>query len=246
MRELVFNGKIDDASAPQLIAAFDRGIRTLVITSGGGTPEASLRVAESILRHRVDVVVRGICFSACASYVFVAGSNRRVEDGALLGFHHTSGSLGEAMRVHHRSTETDIVLAWAEREKAIYRARGIDERLLYYPHYLLLPFCYQVREKQRENQDGFIVYSDHQMFFPSTRTATAMGLRFAGRLVESHAQFAQSWRENTGGRGAPIRAVLDLNSTRTIPSLDELRVPLRVLENCPNNMPPVRHTLLKR
>jgi hypothetical protein len=81
------NGVIDEVAAQLLNAEFDNGARKLVIQSKGGDAAAALSVAENMLKYDVDIVVDKYCMSACANYLFLAGRQKSLQAGALLGYH---------------------------------------------------------------------------------------------------------------------------------------------------------------
>lgn len=61
--------------------------RTLLITSGGGSIEAGLDLAEWILEEGLDVEVGGYCLSSCANYVFLAGDRKKLREGSVVFWH---------------------------------------------------------------------------------------------------------------------------------------------------------------
>lgn len=83
---VVFRGRITEASADALIGNLSAGPRRLVITSSGGDPAAALKLGEFIHHRGIDVSVVGYCIAACANYVFLAGRNKELDAGAVLGF----------------------------------------------------------------------------------------------------------------------------------------------------------------
>lgn len=62
-------------------------VSELVISSPGGIVYWGIRTGEIVYRNGWDVRVRGLCLSSCANYVFPAGRNKIIEDGAIVGWH---------------------------------------------------------------------------------------------------------------------------------------------------------------
>lgn len=83
---VVFRGRITEASSDALIENLRAGARKLVITSAGGDPEHALKLGRFIQHRGIDVAVVGYCFASCANYVFLAGCNKELDAGAVLGF----------------------------------------------------------------------------------------------------------------------------------------------------------------
>jgi hypothetical protein len=62
-------------------------VRRLIITSSGGEVEAGIELGEWVYRHGIDVEVPDHCLSSCANYVFPAGRNKTILDGAMVAWH---------------------------------------------------------------------------------------------------------------------------------------------------------------
>ena len=61
-------------------------IKTLVISGLGGSAQAAYNIIELIERNQLDVIAQGRCISACST-IFLAGGNRYLARGGVLGFH---------------------------------------------------------------------------------------------------------------------------------------------------------------
>jgi len=64
-------------------------LTTVEITSPGGLIDEAMELAEYIEEHKITVVVRQRCLSAC-TMIAVASPNSYAEDAALFGFHRAS------------------------------------------------------------------------------------------------------------------------------------------------------------
>ena len=62
-------------------------ITTLRITSDDGFLEGATLIGLWIHDNDIDVIVDESCFYVCANYVFTAGKNKIIEDGALVGWY---------------------------------------------------------------------------------------------------------------------------------------------------------------
>ena len=63
------------------------GASELVISSLGGEVYWGIKIGEIVHEQGWDVRVRGLCFSSCANYVFPAGRDKVIEEGAIVGWH---------------------------------------------------------------------------------------------------------------------------------------------------------------
>jgi hypothetical protein len=97
---LVYNSNIsDDKNVSQITSAdvqlfkdyiedkrFWKKIWTIRLTSKGGNEEAAYKIADFILKHKLDTQAAGMCASACTD-IFLAGKKRRLMRQAKLFFH---------------------------------------------------------------------------------------------------------------------------------------------------------------
>lgn len=86
--EPIYEGELTVAGVKALLARYaDRPPSLLTINSPGGDVMAGLVLGDWVRRHRIDVVVGGVCASSCANYVFPAGRRKTVRAGALVLWH---------------------------------------------------------------------------------------------------------------------------------------------------------------
>jgi hypothetical protein len=84
---LHFYGDITPATAKEMAAYLDEGIDTVIVTSGGGDGAAGLSIGKGFRQRHITVIVEKYCFSSCANYLFIGAVKKRLEPGAILGFH---------------------------------------------------------------------------------------------------------------------------------------------------------------
>lgn len=89
------SGPVDEAFLQKTKKALATGRKRLIVTSTGGDAAIGIELAKLVVENEVTVVVRGHCFSACASYIFLPASRRIVEPRSIVGFHHDSFSFSE-------------------------------------------------------------------------------------------------------------------------------------------------------
>ena len=87
---LVYNGRIDGESYTLFRRAADEAgndVAAIRINSRGGDVRSAIKMGHWIYDRGLDVVVDTYCLSSCANYVFTAGRNKTIEEGAIVGWH---------------------------------------------------------------------------------------------------------------------------------------------------------------
>ncbi len=62
-------------------------INEVVLSSEGGSMLTAIAIGKLIKSRGFNVRVVGMCLSACANYIFVAGNKKIIQQNAILGFH---------------------------------------------------------------------------------------------------------------------------------------------------------------
>lgn len=94
-RVLRLSGAIDEGTEKKLdaslgfVSPLPYGLPVLLLDSPGGLVDEAMRISALLDRKPVHTVIANgaKCASACGSIVFIAGKNRTVEEGGLLGQH---------------------------------------------------------------------------------------------------------------------------------------------------------------
>jgi hypothetical protein len=85
---LCFQGLINKVSATQAIEILkSKPVKTLVISSPGGSVLYALDMAEYIQAKKIDIVINRVCVSSCANYLFLAARYKYVTEGSFVGWH---------------------------------------------------------------------------------------------------------------------------------------------------------------
>jgi hypothetical protein len=105
----------------------------LVVTSTGGRSTAAIALLAEVERAHLTLVVRQLCASACAHFLFVPANRVHVEENAIVAFHHTSSMALEFSLARGSSLHLDYLQSEAAAEQALYQERGIDAGFLYWP-----------------------------------------------------------------------------------------------------------------
>jgi hypothetical protein len=82
-------GVINPGAAREFKAVIDHGpaIDTVIVDSPGGDVSSAVDIANLIHRRKLNIVVDGRCFSACANYLFPAGHSKSLRPQSFLGIH---------------------------------------------------------------------------------------------------------------------------------------------------------------
>ena len=87
---VVIDGSIDFNAYSRLINAI-RGkedeVSTLKITSDDGHIESATQIGLWVRDNEIDVIVDESCFYVCANYIFTAGTNKIIEEAAIVAWH---------------------------------------------------------------------------------------------------------------------------------------------------------------
>ena len=126
-RELLVEGGLDIGitSAVRELLELHAGLESVVLDSEGGQIYEGRGLARVFMQHRLDTRVIGECSSACAT-AFIGGVHRSLGVNARLGFHQYKIDSSR----HPRLIPIYDLRKEQERDRALYRARGIDETFL--------------------------------------------------------------------------------------------------------------------
>lgn len=84
----VYSGELSAVRTAEFFERYNnRSVSRLEINSSGGEVEAGIQLGLWVHARRLDVVVKGVCLSSCANYVFTAGRHKRVMPGSVVAWH---------------------------------------------------------------------------------------------------------------------------------------------------------------
>ena len=168
---IVFKGGIDKVSSEALIAAINEGPNRIVITSQGGSMEDALNIAEVMQKHKIVLEVKDYCISACANFLFIAASEKKLLPDAVLGFHggSTSSSAKKDTIRKAKASKNETVRQVAqmlERTWTFYESVGFDDELIVISGKLTrsVPTVYRVELKDGSEQKVFTEEKRFQAF----------------------------------------------------------------------------------
>jgi hypothetical protein len=201
---LELRGPIDTAMRERFEAMLGPEIKTVRITSQGGQIADALRIGAIIQSRDIDVVVRDFCTGACAQYIFIAGHNRKLEDGALVGFMNTIKSSAAVLAMatdtlQVRNTLEGITGQYAYLEEELYRKRGVDASLLMDPSLAMQPRCVILKRESRAV--SWNTSSNYMMWVPSRQYLKDAGVEFEGDWPKS-----AFWLGGVANRHLKVRA----------------------------------------
>ena len=144
---LVYNGRIDEESYTLFRRASDESgddVTAIRINSRGGDVRSAIKIGHWIYDQGMDVVVDTYCFSSCANYIFTAGRNKIIWEGAIVGWHgsaqqdeHIARSLGISLEEYWRQQFDSVVMpglpqgtiVWWSSNRLIREERAFLERV---------------------------------------------------------------------------------------------------------------------
>ncbi|MBC5764942.1 hypothetical protein [Ramlibacter albus] len=85
---LAYTGYLNPEGADRAVDYIATGhFKVLRIDSSGGEIMSSMRIGRALHDRRMDVVVRNLCLSACANYVFAAAARKTIEPNSVVAWH---------------------------------------------------------------------------------------------------------------------------------------------------------------
>lgn len=85
---LAYTGYLNPDGADRAVDFIATGhFKVLRIDSTGGEIMSSMRIGRALHDRRMDVVVRNLCLSSCANYIFPAGARKVIEPGSVVAWH---------------------------------------------------------------------------------------------------------------------------------------------------------------
>ena len=146
---IAYIGSITTAANERVMEIFEGASEkpeTVLISSGGGSTEAGMDLAEWILDHNLDVEVGDFCLSSCANYVFLAGNVKKLGRESVLLWHGSMWQESFDRLADPASAEfRPSMLAGRERETRFFDRIGVDNLITVHGQRLGVPWRYRLR-----------------------------------------------------------------------------------------------------
>ncbi|MFT4584603.1 MAG: hypothetical protein ACI8XZ_004367 [Gammaproteobacteria bacterium] len=130
-----YRGPITKAGTKDLRITYSSArdpIQWLEITSNGGEVNASMDLGDWVYANNINVRVIDHCLSACANYVFPAGSIKAIEPGAIVAWHGSAIQSEEKSRKEISTViERDVLPGTPQSDRAVLKTRLLDDTLAY-------------------------------------------------------------------------------------------------------------------
>ncbi len=125
--------------------------KSLIVSSIGGESRVGVYFGRLIRDNNITLIIRGICGSSCAQFMFLPARTVVLERSSLVLFHNTSNSILSAFLTAEPGAKLDWprLRASAKVERDAYAEWGIDRRWLYAPLARLEPVCFYTGEDRR-------------------------------------------------------------------------------------------------
>lgn len=143
--ELIFCGDLDLEAERFFDEHLDRSIQRVIITSRGGLERSAINIRLKLDDHEITLIIRDICLSACAHFLFLPHSGRIiVEESSFVAFHETSLALSALSMGKNwfDSNELEhIAYEYSAPALALFRARDLSPYWLTEPYLRLEVDC---------------------------------------------------------------------------------------------------------
>jgi hypothetical protein len=198
---ITYIGSITTAANARVMEIFDEASekpQTVLISSGGGSTEAGMDLAEWILDHNLDVEVGDDCLSSCANYVFLAGNVKKLGRRSVLLWHGSMWQESWDRLADPASPEfRPSILAGRERETRFFDRIGVDNLITVYG----------------QQRVGFYQYWRYflRLFGDEKLIGFDYDLRDMGRFGVSNIELVDgewNWRELRPGAAAQVRRIV--------------------------------------
>lgn len=163
---------------------------TLTIDSPGGEIEAAISLAEWVIEHDIQVMVRGLCLSGCAQYVLVASKARSAAPNSLLSCH--GNNIAAALVVRRFRELHDAEEELLQRAIDIYEHGGISLDFALDCAAAVEPMCI-VPNDDNSASSTWVWRSRNSEWTPDRFTLMRYGFdeNFAQALVQSRREFME-------------------------------------------------------
>ena len=161
-----FSGEITKDELSRFLAVYKSTDRTLVLNSSGGNILAALKIGEILIENKdLKVIVRGMCATSCANYLFLAGHTKQIDHG-VVGFHGSWGAFVASSKFKKGirevpADERDRLLKYhkdgAEEEARFIAKTGVSDELF--------------NRTQKENDEGL-----YDIYMPGPRAFDYYGI----------------------------------------------------------------------
>lgn len=99
-----FEGSIRSGDEDNLRKILQVNDRVLIVNSEGGDSDEGLKIGMLLFPRKLRIIVNGLCASACANYIFTAGSEKIILQG-FVGFH---GNMTAMLRQDWETTANQL------------------------------------------------------------------------------------------------------------------------------------------
>lgn len=214
-KRIRYCGRITDGGLEAVSALLRGDVRSLAISSAGGSYKAPLDLAILVERNALELHVTGICFSGCASVVFVAADRRVIGPNGVLGFHNTSSSAFHIVHANfmQRRQLFEPLFRRYTAEQSLYMRKGVDPRLLIHGQVAISPLCVEMIEQDGQYAEPAInIYSEYDLWIPNLREARMAGLTWEGSLPSNIVEAYTRMARQIGGEAYSVRLIYTAQS----------------------------------
>lgn len=205
--KIIIAGTITEDTYKEFVKHLNASTNELIISSEGGKSKPALEIARIIQNRGIKVTARKLCLSACASYIWMAGSEKSVEKNTLLAFHGSALSLVSfydmAVIQRYGVSKSHEISQDAAAERDLYQSLGVDPQLLVVSSFARGLRCLRISERT----DGSLAVNP---------AFEAIGYIPTKSFLESYGVTVSG--DNLPKDGADLKAILQsLNPTEPLP-----------------------------
>lgn len=153
-------------------------VKAVIVSSAGGDGRAALQIAKSVASRGLNVIVEGVCISACAQYIFLAGVQKIVRPGSIIAFHSSPQLLRSALLSQGLKSASDVFARHVDEYRAFLQEKGIDQSIDLRFAVLKNPLCLaESADKGFKIDSRYGIAWQYSGFVPSKNQLEVLGVK---------------------------------------------------------------------
>ena len=225
---LELTGSISSESLERLKRSLTLSTRRLIVNSAGGRIPEAIQLGALVRSYDLEVVVDGICLSACAHFIFLPAKRKRLQPNSVVAFHQTATAISDVLASSARPELAAVYLPVAEQEQNFYRSAGISRSALVDPFLMIKPTCYwESKERPMNSEYRTSTVTEFTFYVPALQELYDLGVsEIAGTWPASIKDVERSLSRYPRQLNATFKMKLD-------PSRDIGKAAARSIPICP-------------
>jgi hypothetical protein len=175
---ILVQGRLNVDMVRDVEAKLTHTTRRIVVNSAGGRGAAAMRIATIANSRNLEIVVDGVCLSACAHFLFLPAQRRAVAENSVVAFHRTATAIHRSLMVAGRPDLAKPYASVAQQEAEFYSRNGLSIDALLVPFNEVQPVCYaEDLSVPASSEYRTKLYFVHAFYTPSLTQLRSWGVK---------------------------------------------------------------------